>query len=279
MVFGLKRNKVLSFLLVFSFISIVMQPVQADGYMMLPPILDEETNTQDQPLPGLSGENKRNYGQNDYNKNNYNNETNDYYQNTGNYSYSSEPLKGTISTVPVGTAFQVITNTNITTQRARVGDIFTSTLNHPISVDGEIIVPSGSDVIGQITYIEEAGRAGRNAKMEVRFTSIKPPYGSKIPITGKVLTRDNTGVLKGGSLKNQLVKSVKTEAIAAAGGALVGSGIGAIAGSAGTGAAIGATGGGILGLGWLVWRKGKEVKMPIGTKMVVVLEQPFDVGK
>ncbi len=277
--FGMKKSRILSIIIACSFLGLPVQPALADEYMVLPPILDEEqTLPQDQPLPGINDLN--NYGQ----KNNYNyQQNNDYYQNTNNNSYTtsapSEPLRGTISTVPVGTAFQIITNENINTQRVSVGEIFTSTLNHPISVDGNIIVPAGSEVIGQVTYIQDAGRRGKNAKMEIKFTSIKPPYSSKIPITGKVLTEDNTGIIKGGTLKNQLVQNVKTEALVTAGGTLIGTGIGAIAGSAGTGAAVGAAGGGIIGLGWLLWRKGKEVKVPIGTKMVVVLEQPFDVGK
>lgn len=287
----MKINRIFAFILAFSFLSLTIQPAIADEYMMLPPILDEESNQQDQPLPGLSDEmnrdinNAKNKEQSDYRytndeyNQNYKESRDAYYQNTRNYSYSNEPLKGTISTVPVGTAFQVITNTNINTQRNRVGEIFTTTLNHPISVDGKIIVPAGTEVIGQITYIEEAGRVGKNARMEIKFTSIKPPYSSRIPITGKVLTQDNTGVLKGGSLKNQLVKHVKTGAMTTAGGTIVGTGIGALAGSAGTGAAVGAASGGILSLGWIFWRKGKEVRMPAGTKMVVVLEQPFDVGK
>lgn len=269
----MKINRVFSLIIACSLLGLAIQPVFADEYLVLPPILDEENNRQDQPLPDISDEvnNSR------YRKNN------NYYKNTNDYSYEtsgySEPLKGTISTVPVGTVFQVITNINISTQRSRVGEVFTATLNHPISVDGNIIVPAGSEVVGQITYIEDSGRVGKNAKMEIKFTSIKPPYSSKIPITGKVLTQDNTGVLKGGTLKDQLVKGIKTEAIAAGGGTLIGTGIGAIAGSVGTGAAVGAAGGGILGLGWIFWRKGKEVKIPIGTKMVIVLEQPFDVGK
>ena len=193
--------------------------------------------------------------------------------------YSPESLKGTISTIPVGTAFQVILNTNLNSNKNQVGEIFTATLNHPISVDGNILIPAGSEVIGQITYIEESRRVGRNALMEIKFTGIKPPYGHKIPITGKILTKDNTGIIKGGSLKKQLVKHATTVAVATAGGTLIGTGIGAIAGSAGAGAAVGVASGGFLALSYILWRKGKEVKLTPGTKMVVVLEQPFNISQ
>lgn len=259
-------KKLASIIMACSFLSLSISPAFADEYMVLPPILDEEPAPQDQPLPDFSQENT--YNQNNFNAN--------YVQPK---TYSSDSLRGSVSTIPVGTAFQVVTNTNINTNRNTVGEIFTTRLNHPISVDGKIIVPAGSEVIGQVTYVEDAARVGKNAKMEIKFTSIKPQYGNRIPIVGKVLTKDNTGILKGGTLKEQLVSHVKTETVATAGGTLVGLGLGAVAGSAGTGAAVGAIGGGGIGIGWLLWRKGKEVKMPSGTKMVVVLEQPFNVGK
>jgi len=267
MVFDMKINKITSLLMACSFLSMSITPVLADEYMMLPPILDEKS-VQDQPLPDFSQKQKMNV-----------NNCNTNYVDVDTYTSAPLPLKGTISTVPVGTAFQVITNENINTKRNTVGEIFTTRLNHPISVDGNIIIPAGSEVIGQITYVEDAGRVSKNAKMEVKFTSIKPLYGNRIPIVGKALTKDNTGILKGGTIKEQLVSHVKTEAVSAAGGAIVGMGLGAVAGSVGAGTAIGAAGGGGIGLGWLLWRKGKEVKMPSGTKMIVILEQSFNIGK
>ncbi|HSA07486.1 MAG TPA: hypothetical protein P5556_09930 [Candidatus Gastranaerophilales bacterium] len=272
--FNLKINKVISLLTAFSFLNLSVQPVLADEYMMLPPIMEESQSQNFQQREALP----TNYSQNINPK--YNEEVNNY-QNNYNYSSSGSAatLKGALSTIPVGTVFQVIINSDVNTVRNRVGEIFTATLNQPISMDGNIIVPAGSEVIGQITYLEDAGRAGKNAKMEIKFTSIKPPYSSRIPIVGKVLTQDNTGILKGGSLKEQLVKSVKTEAVAVGSGAIVGTGIGALAGSAGAGLAVGATGAGVVGLGWLAWQKGKEVKLPVGSKMMVMLEQPFNIGK
>ncbi len=263
MVFVLKMNKIIIILIVCSFLNISIQPVWAYDFMVLPPILDEEEDWNDKHLPDFSNE--------------INNEINN--TEVENKVSTSTPLKGTVSTIPVGTTFQIITNENINSQRNKVGETFSTALSHPISVDGNIIIPAGSEVIGQITYTEDSRRAGKNAKMEIKFTHIRLPNGPRIPIVGKIMTQDNTGVLKGGTVKNQLVSGVKQEAIATAGGALIGTGIGAIAGSAGAGMAVGATGGGVLGLGWLIWRKGKPVKIDSGTKMVVVLEQPFNIVK
>lgn len=194
-------------------------------------------------------------------------------------NYKAPVLKGTVTTVPVGTSFEIITNSEINTKKNHVGEIFTATLNQPISVSGDIIIPAGSEVFGQVTYSEDAGRVGRNAIMEIKFTSVKPPYGHKIPMMGKIITKDNSGVLRGGSLKQQLVKNVSSVAVTTVGGVAVGTGIGALASEAGIGAAVGSITGGVVGLGYIIIHKGREVNLPIGTKMVISLEQPLTVGQ
>jgi hypothetical protein len=194
-------------------------------------------------------------------------------------SYRTPVLKGTVTTVPVGTTFEIITNSEINTKKNHVGEIFTATLNQPISVGSDIVIPAGSQVFGQVTYSEDAGRVGRNAIMEIKFTSVQPPYGHKIPMIGKIITKDNSGVLRGGSLKQQLVKNVSSVAVTTTGGLGIGLGIGAMAEHAGVGAAVGSIAGGVVGLGYIIIHKGREVNLPIGTRMVISLEQPLTVGQ
>jgi len=194
-------------------------------------------------------------------------------------NFNSPVLKGTVTTVPVRTAFEIITNSEINTKKNHVGEIFTTTLNQPIVVGGDIVIPAGSEVFGQVTYSEDAGRVGRNAIMEIKFTGVKTPNGHKIPMMGKIVTKDNTGVLRGGSVKQQLVKNVSTVAVTTVGSLAVGASIGAIASEAGVGTAVGSAIGGIFGLGYVIIRKGREVNIPTGTKMIVILEQPLTVGQ
>ena len=194
-------------------------------------------------------------------------------------NYNSPVLKGAVTTVPVKTAFEIITNSEINTKKNHVGEIFTATLNQPIVVGGDIVIPAGSEVFGQVTYSEDAGRVGRNAIMEIKFTGVKTLNGNKIPMMGKIVTKDNTGVLRGGSVKQQLVKNVSTVAVTTVGSLVVGAGIGSIASEAGVGTAVGSALGGLFGLGYIIIRKGREVNIPIGTKMIIMLEQPLTVGQ
>jgi len=242
----MNNNKIATMLLILSIIGNISLPSMADEeVMVLPPINGNDMQTS---APQTT-------------------------------QYSPTLIQGTVSTVPVGSSFEVITNSDISTKNNHVGEVFTATLNQSITVGSEIVIPAGSEVYGQITYSEDAGRAGRNALMEIKFTSIKPPYGNKIPMMGKIVTKDDSGVLKGGSLKQQLAKGASTIAVTTAGGLATGLGIGAIASEAGAGAAIGSAAGGVLGLGYVIARKGKEVSLPIGTKMIVTLEQPLNIAR
>lgn len=243
----MKLNKIASILLTLSVLGNIALPAFADQEIMVLPPVDNQTGV---------------------------NQGSIYMDNS-----RQSVLKGSVYTVPVGTSFEIITNAEVSTKKNHVGEIFSATLNQPVAVGGDVIIPAGSEIFGQVTYNEDAGRVGKNALMEIKFTGIKPPYGNKIPMLGKIVTKDGTGVLRGGTLKSQLVKNVSSVAVTTAGGLGAGLAIGAIAGETGVGAAVGSSLGGIFGLGYIVVRKGKEVTLPIGTKMVVTLEQPLTVGQ
>ena len=188
-------------------------------------------------------------------------------------------LRGKIVTIPSGTSIPAEFNTTVTSAASQVGDVFTAVLGSPITLDGNVIIPENSEIIGQVTYVEPAGRIGKNASMDVKFTAIKLPNGQKIPINGKLATANKSGTLSGGSLKKQIVTAAATGAVSTAGGTLAGLGIGALMGSPGGGAVFGTTVGGIFGLGYIFARKGKEVVIPSGTKINVLLEEPVSVPK
>lgn len=257
------NNKTASTVLICAMVGNFALPVLAqEEFTVLPPI-DEaqsqsytpsatQTNTYTQPQ------------QNNFQQVNYSNQ---------------QPLFGTVTTVPVGTTFQIITNSEVNSKTTRVGEFFSATLSQPIVVGPDIVVPAGSEVYGQITYSEEAGRVGRNANMEIKFTGIKPVNGNRIPMVGKVLTKDGSGILKGGSVKEQLVKSTAYAGAVTAGGLAAGAGLGAIAGKAGAGAVLGSVVGGIVGIGYVIMRKGRNVELPVGTGMIISLEQPLTVGQ
>lgn len=214
------------------------------------------------------------------------------YQSNPSSSYSSKPvytaqptyqstnvLKGQVSTIPANTSVSLTLDQPLSTVVNKAGEIFVAKIDSPIVQNGVEIIPAGSDAIGQITYLKPAGRGGQHAAMDIKFTNIKLPNGQRIPIMGKLETVDKSGILKGGSLKNQIVTEVATGALSTAGGTLAGLGVGSLMGAPGGGAALGVTTGGILGIGYMFTRKGKEVNVPVGSKMVITLQYPVTVGQ
>ncbi len=259
-----KYSRLIAMSVLASFLGIqtcaISQVLPEHEYKILPPVVDQQS----QP-PQMF--------------NNIQPQQDSGYQPLNNYQMNS-PLQGRVATIPLGTTFQAVTSNAINSYTSKVGEKIIAKIAEPIAVNGQIIIPPGSEIIGQITYIENSGRVGKNGVMEVKFTSVELPYSHRIPVMGKILTVDNTGILKGGSIKKQLVTTVSTGAVTTASGTLAGLGIGSvIGGAAGAGAAVGTAIGGVLGIAFMFARKGKEVIIPRGTKLNVILEQPVTVGK
>ncbi|MEW5820718.1 MAG: hypothetical protein AB1782_11045 [Cyanobacteriota bacterium] len=189
-----------------------------------------------------------------------------------------QPLKGSVATAPRGTNFEVTIQNTINSMSSRVGDTFTAQIDEPLIIDGQTVIPPGSELVGQITYVESAGRIGKNALMDIRFTSVKLPNGERLPVNAKILTTDSSGVLKGGKNSNIVLKATGTAAGTTAAGAVAGTSAGAILGSVAGGAIFGTAVGGLVGVGYALYRKGKNIVLPSGTKLGVTLEQPLTIS-
>lgn len=194
-----------------------------------------------------------------------------------NYSVNQNQQGATI--VHAGTIMKVILNSTVSSANGQTGDIFTATLTDPVIANNKIIFPEGSEVIGQITYLEKTGRVGKNAVMDVKFVSIKAPRGQKLSMLGKIMTLDSSGKLKGNNFKKQIVKDAATLAVGSTGAGIAGLGLLALVGEAGAGLVGGLATGGVVTIGYIFMRKGKNVELPGGSKLNVVLEQPLTVFK
>ncbi|HSE32825.1 MAG TPA: YMGG-like glycine zipper-containing protein [Pyrinomonadaceae bacterium] len=175
--------------------------------------------------------------------------------------------------VAANTVMRVRIDTELNSQKARVGDTFSSTLVDPVySRNGVMLAPQGSKVMGRVTNVQRAGRNGEPATMDVQFVSIRLPNGVRTAINGSLAelstsnaTSDNEGTV---SAKRTSHRKVKFIGGGAAGGAV----IGAIAGG-GKGALIGAGVGAVTGLIGGRVKKGHEVKVTSGTEFGVILNR------
>ncbi len=177
--------------------------------------------------------------------------------------------------VYVNTVFRVRLNQELNSEKASIGDTFTTTLVDPIySKGGVVLAPQGSTISGQVTNVQRAQKEGKPATLDVRFVSISLPNGVRRTINGSLTdlsestgTSDNEGQVSAAKTSHRKVKFI-------GGGAAGGAVIGAIAGG-GKGAAIGAGVGAVTGIIAGRLKKGHEVKVKSGTEFGVVLNRNF----
>jgi hypothetical protein len=142
------------------------------------------------------------------------------------------------------------------------GEIFRASLESPLVVDNEVVVPRGADIYVRLVSVTSAGRM--KGKSELHLELVKAEFqGRSYPLVSS--TYSLTGSSRG-----------KNTAAKVGGGAALGAIIGAIAGGgkgAGIGAGVGAAGGAI----YQGATRGKQVKIPAETKLDFQLEQPATV--
>jgi hypothetical protein len=142
------------------------------------------------------------------------------------------------------------------------GEVFHASLEEPIVVNNETVVPKGADVYIRLTRASTAGHM--SGRSELHLELVKLDYAGR----SYALVSSTSSVV--GSSRG------KKTATAVGAGAVIGGIIGAIAGG-GKGAAIGATVGGAGGGVYQASTKGEQVKVPAETVLDFQLEQPATV--
>ncbi len=166
-------------------------------------------------------------------------------------------------TVPAGTDIGVQMIDGINSKTNTAGQTFRASLSSPVVVNGETVLPAGSDATILLASAKEAARIRGSAALEVRL--IKIMHAGQ---TYDVDTNVHEDVGKGRG-KQTIVRS----GIGAAAGAV----IGAIAGG-GKGAAIGSLAGGGAGAGFQLATHGQQVSIPSETRLTFRLQSPVVVN-
>lgn len=144
----------------------------------------------------------------------------------------------------------------------KAGEVFHASLDSPLLVDNETVVPAGADVYVRLAEVSSAGHM--TGQSQLRLELVKLEFqGQSYPLTS------GTYSLAGASRGKDTAKKVGA-------GAVIGGLIGAIAGG-GKGAAIGAGVGGGAGGVYQASTNGKQVKIPSETKLNFQLEQPVTI--
>ncbi len=168
-------------------------------------------------------------------------------------------------------------NDELDSEKARIGDTFSSTLVDPLySKNGVLLAPQGSTVDGRVINVQRAQKKGKPAVLDVQFTGITLPNGRQRALNGSLTdldtstgTSDNEGTVTAHKTSHRKAKFI-------GGGAAGGAVIGAIAGG-GKGLAIGAGVGALTGAITGRVKKGHEVKVKSGTEFGVILNRNFSL--
>jgi len=194
--------------------------------------------------------------------------------------YNLPPLQGRVTTVPAGTVINGVSpSTTISTEYLTAGDPVVFTLNQPYYFNGIAVLPAGTSIQGNAVIAQKSGYAGGYGKLKIMFNNANLPNGQRIPVSGKLVTNDGTGILMGGTTGGRVMNAGKNAAMGAGAGALLGLIGSAISGGKkGKGTAI-MTGIGagtaLLGTGI---QKGNDVYLEAGQPVDIILDQPLTVG-
>lgn len=165
-------------------------------------------------------------------------------------------------TIPSGTTLAIRLVDTIDTETSQQGQTFHATLDSPLSVEGEVAIPTGYNVEGHIVELKSAGKFAGQSVLALQL--------DRIAVGNKYYSVQTDQYRKQGSSRG------KNTAEKVGAGAGIGAIIGAIAGG-GKGAAIGAAAGGGLGGGVQAATKGQQIKLPSETVLNFTLQAPVTV--
>jgi hypothetical protein len=160
-------------------------------------------------------------------------------------------------TLPAGTNFVIRMIEGVDSERARVGQTFAASLDQPVMLNGDTVIPRGADVAVKLVDAKESGKLTGRAELALALQSVRV-NGQMVDINSQTVTQESSS------------RGERTAKVAG-GTAAVGAIIGAIAGG-GKGAAIGAGAGAAAGAGSQVITNGQRVRIPSETRLTFVLD-------
>jgi hypothetical protein len=180
--------------------------------------------------------------------------------------------------VLAGTEIRATVDTPLSTKTSKAGDQFTATVTGPVrSSNGDVAIPAGSKVRGEVSESEHGKTLPAirgKAILDLRFREVTLPDGRNLPIVASLAslhsasggsagaTTDAEGQVRDRTTGKEVAKDVGI-------GAGMGTVAGLILGSAFKGLAIGA----IIGGGYVLATKGKEVNLPAQSGLVLKLDR------
>ena len=118
-----------------------------------------------------------------------------------------------------GEVLRVRMNQTISSETARVGDQFSTTVVDPVYSGGVEVIPAGSIVSGRVTTVDRASRKSKSGSIGVHFVAVRLPTGISRPLNGDLadlsggeMNSDNEGEVSGNSATKRNVVFIRWRA-------------------------------------------------------------------
>ena len=161
--------------------------------------------------------------------------------------------------IPAGTVLTVRMIEAVDSQVNQLGQTFQASIDEPVVVNGQTVVPRGADVVVKLVDDKQSGKISGRTELTLALVSLRA-NGRTVDVTTEEVTSASESR---GSKSGKVI----------GGTAAVGAIIGAIAGG-GKGAAIGAASGAGAGTAVQVLTKGQHVKIPSEARLSFTLRNP-----
>lgn len=171
------------------------------------------------------------------------------------------------ASLAAGSRLTAATTAEISSVKNKVGDTVTATLASDVKDNaGRVVIPAGSEVTLAVTAIKPSGnKSDKTGTLTLKPTSVTI-NGQSYPLSAKI---DSVGTHLQGRKTNA------GDIAKPAAGVAIGAVVGRVLGGSTKGAIIGGVLGGAVGAQRAVETKDRDVVLPQGTTVVLILDQPF----
>ena len=198
-----------------------------------------------------------------------------------NSGFGNRPSSSGPGDLAAGTEIRATLDTPLSSKTSKPGDRFTATVNQPVQGNGNIVIPAGSRIEGEVSESEQGKTLPAlrgKGKLNLRFRDVVLPNGQTMPITGTLVSvhstngkdnksADNEGQVESGTRGRDVAKDVG-----------IGAGVGTVAGLIFGGPLKGLAIGALAGGGYVLATNGKDVNLPAQTGLVLRLDQPLNMS-
>src|ERR1700693_2646679 len=136
------------------------------------------------------------------------------------------------ATIEAETKAKIILQSRLSSKLSEVGDPVTAVLDEPLSVNGQVVLPRGTEFVGRVTQVTAAKRGQKGGSIAIAFERVALSWGDE-PVSVVVtsaddwdknekLGADSEGKVKGGHRGDATARNVER------GGGIGGAGAGVI---------------------------------------------------